>query len=499
MKLKHIFILLLCFSFFSISAQTKDEAPKKEAVKEKATVSVKKSYQINSKTVPFDVTTGYLSLENNKAEQVAKVFYTAYIQENTKSEQRPIMFAFNGGPGSASVWLHLGVLGPKIIEMTDKGETLPPPYKLIENKHTWLDLCDIVFIDPVGTGFSRPETEQKPDGFYGFKNDAKWVSEFIRQYVNANKRWDSPKYLCGESYGTTRAVGVADYLMSKHGMYLNGIVLVSCALDFETLREYDGNNLPFVCNLPAYSAAAFYHKQLADSLQADLPSLLKKAEHFAINTYAPFLLKGDWVTEKEKLAVAKRLSQLTGIDVKTLLDNNLRMKSYRFRKQLMIDSLQTIGRFDSRLTIFDDAVYKEWSRVDPSFVAVKGAVSTCMNSYVRKELGYEINLPYHLIGRVQPWEYENGKYLNVIPTLRKIMIDNPSMKVWVANGYYDMATSYFGTEYALSQAFIPKHLQANIFKTYYEAGHMMYYHKASLVKMKKDAVDFFAKPENFRK
>jgi len=489
MKNSLLLCALLVFNL-GLFAQDKD-AKAKEEIPEP--VKLDKTYRLEGKDMAFAVETGYFQLEDNKTEPVAKIFYTSYALKNTKSEDRPIMFAFNGGPGSASVWLHLGVLGPKRIETTEQGDAVAPPYGLVDNESSWLDLCDIVFIDPVGTGFSRADKDKKAADFYGYDKDAMWVSEFIRQYVNANKRWDSPKYLCGESYGTTRAVGVADYLMAKHGMYLNGIVLVSCALDFETLREYDGNNLPMVCNLPAYSAAAFYHKQLADSLQKDLPSLLQKAETFTMNKYAPFLMKGSWVTEQEKAEVGKRLSQLTGISEKVLRENNYRMTSYRFRKQLLRDSMQHVGRFDSRLKVFDDEVYAEWGRVDASFVGIKGAFSTCINSYLRKDLGYENNLPYYIIGRVHPWEYDNGKYLNVIPTLRKIMIDNPDMQVWLANGYYDMATSYFGTKYAVSQAFIPDHLQSNVNMTFYEAGHMMYLHHPSLVKLKRDAKSFFDK------
>lgn len=485
--------LLLLFLLVIYSVGTAQETKEKKQEEQPEPVRLDKTYKLSGKDLGFSVETGYFQLEDDKAEAVANIFYTSYTLKNAESKQRPIMFAFNGGPGSASVWLHLGVLGPKRIKMTDDGNAVAPPYELVENKYSWLDLCDIVFIDPVGTGFSRPEKDKDSKGFYGFENDAKWVSEFIRQYVNKNKRWDSPKYLCGESYGTTRAVGVADYLMKKHWMYLNGIILVACALDFETLREFDGNNLPYVCNLPAYAAAAFYHRQLGDSLQSDLTSLLKKTERFAINEFAPFLLKGDGVTEAEKDAVASRLSQLTGLSEKIWIDNNFRLKSYRFRKQLLIDSVQHVGRFDSRLKVFDDEVYSEWGRVDASFVSIKGAFSTSINSYLRKDLGYENNLPYYVIGRVHPWEYDNGKYLNVIPQLREIMMDNPSMKLWLANGYYDMATSYFGTEYALSQAFIPKHLKKNVYKTYYEAGHMMYLHYPSLVKMKSDAEAFFEK------
>jgi len=484
------FIVLICLylSSFTTNAQSKDSVKT-----DNKTVVTKKTFTIAGKSMSFTVETGYLAWKDDKDEQKANVFYTSYIKDGETEGKRALSFAFNGGPGSSSLWLHLGCLGPKRIIMDETGNAPAPPYELTNNESSWLDLTDIVFIDPVGTGFSRPVKGEKDAQFYGYKNDLESVGEFVRLFLNKQKRWGSPKYIIGESYGTTRAAGLSKYLIDEHGIYLNGIALLSCALDFETLREFEDNDLGYISYLPSITATSFYHKKLAPSLQKDLQTSLSKVESFIYSSYANALFKGSLISQNEKEKIADSLSFYTGLSKAYILKSNLRIPSWRYRKALLNDSLKSIGRFDSRLTMLETDANDDDCANDASFTKIRAAFSTSINYYLRSELKYSNDLPYTIIGNVSPWEYSNGKYLNVIPSLSEAMIQNPDMKVWIASGYYDLATPYFGTNHSLYQANIPTSLRKNISTTYYEAGHMMYLYKPCLEKLKKDAVQFYAK------
>jgi len=448
------------------------------------------SVSIQGKTIAYTAETGYLKLQDESLKHTANMFYISYRKKDADATNRPISFCFNGGPGSSSIWLHLGALGPKRIATTPEGNATPPPYAIENNEYSWLDLTDLVFIDPVGTGFSRPAEGEKADQFYGYKNDIEAVSEFIRLFLNKEKRWQSPKYLVGESYGTTRAVGVSKYLIEEHGINVNGISLISAALDFRTLREYDGNDLATICYLPVCASTAYYHNQV-DTVAVNFADFLKQAEFFATNSYMHALSKGRNLGNEDKNAIADSLARYTGLDKTFILKNHLRVPSYRFRKALLNDQWKNVGRYDTRLTIQDTDPANDYGGDDASYVHIKGAFSTCMNSYVRTDLQYSNDLPYKIIGNVYPWQFANGRYLNVVPDLERALIQNPSMKVWVANGYYDMATSYFGTQYALSHLFVPDNLFANISMTYYYGGHMMYLIDSQLKKLKTDARAFY--------
>ena len=486
--MKKNIILLICLYLISINSfsQTKDSTKN-----ESKPVITKKTYVIAGKTMSFTVETGYLAWKDDKNEQKANVFYTAYIKDGEQEGKRALCFAFNGGPGSSSLWLHLGCIGPKRIVLDDLGNATAPPYELTNNESSWLDLTDIIFIDPVGTGFSRPTKGEKDAQFYGYKNDISSVGEFIRLYLNKQKRWASPKYIVGESYGTSRAAGLSKYLIDQHGIYLNGIVLISTTLDFETFREYDNNDLSFLCYLPSITASSFYHHKLAPGLELDLTKSLGKVESFIYNYYANALLKGSLLSQIEKDKIADSLSYYTGLSKAYILKSNLRIPSWRYRKALLNDSSKSIGRFDSRLVIPETDDLDDDCANDASFTKIRGAFSSSINYYLRSELQYNNDLPYNIIGNVSPWEYANGKYLNVMPDLSDAMIQNPDMKVWVASGYFDLATPYFGAKYALNHANIPVSLRKNITTTYYEAGHMMYLYKPCLEQIKKDAIRFF--------
>ena len=414
--------------------------------------------------------------------------------EKPDPAKRPILFSFNGGPGSSSVWLHMGALGPKMVLMTDEGNTLPPPYKYVDNPNTWLDKADIVFIDPMMTGYTRPAGKTPQSDFTGFDNDIAFVGDFIRLYLARYKRWSSPKFIAGESYGTTRAAGLSGYLQERHGLYVNGIILISAILDFSTARFDRGNDLPYPLFLPTFAATSWYHKKL-DAKYTNLPALLKEVQQFSLNEYSNALLKGDRITNAERNSIINKLHDYTGLSKEYLDETNLRLSVGRYNKELMRKEGKTVGRLDSRLIGDDYDKAGEEYDYDPSYnIAIYGPYTAAINDYIRRTLKYDNDLPYEILtGRVRPWSNSRDKYLNVAETLRDAMVKNPYLKVWVCNGYYDMATPYFATDYVMHHMFLPKELQGNVNFTFYEAGHMMYIHKPSLLQLKKDYADFMDK------
>lgn len=461
-----------------------------------ATSKTKHTIALGGKPFDYEATAGTLALKDEEGKPQANIFYTAYTKPGADATKRPITFCFNGGPGSSSVWLHMGAFGPKRIAMTDDGQPLPPPVKLIDNEGTILDLTDLVFIDPVSTGFSRAADEKNAKNFHGLQEDLQVVSDFIRAYVTKHDRWDSPKYLAGESYGTTRASALAGHLESRVGMRLNGILLVSAVLNFGTIRFDEGNDSPFTLFLPSYAATAWHHKKLPSELQKKtLPELVAEAEVFATGEYQQALFKGAALSESDRKAVAEKTAKFTGLSAEYVLRSDLRLDGQRFMKELLRTDSKTVGRFDSRYTGKDVTGVSERPDYDPSYTAVQGSYTEGFNSYVRKQLRYETELPYEILtGRVQPWNYGqagNGRYVNVAPTLRSAMIANPDLRVLVANGYYDLATPFAATKYTFNHLGGDRKLLDCVTMTYYEAGHMMYLHKPSLLKLKDDIARFY--------
>ncbi|MBB6097063.1 carboxypeptidase C (cathepsin A) [Deinobacterium chartae] len=427
----------------------------------------------------------------------ATLFFTAYTRDGVSDlASRPITFCFNGGPGSSSVWLHLGLFGPRRVEMDPEGFPLAPPYRLLENEYTLLDHTDLVFIDPVSTGYSRAVDGAKASEYHGFKRDLEAVGEFIRLYTSRNGRWLSPKFLAGESYGTTRAAGLAGYLQERHGLYFNGLMLISSILDFGTALFTPGNDLPHALFLPTFTATAFYHGRLPSDLQGDLQTALRESEAFAMGEYTLALMRGDALEDAERAEIARRLARLTGLSEAYLERVNLRPEIHRFVKELLRDQGRTVGRLDSRFTGFDRDAGGEHNEFDPSMSAIMGPYTASMNHYVRADLGFESDLPYEILtGRVQPWSYaeHQNRFVNVAETLRKAMSMNPHLKVLVANGYYDLATPYFATEYTMNHLGVDRSLRGNLSMTYYEAGHMMYIQLAALEALKQDLAEFIGR------
>lgn len=452
----------------------------------------KHQLKLSTGVLNYTATTGYMEIKDEKDTLKANLFFIAYTKDGmADSVKRPILFSFNGGPGSSSVWLHMGALGPKKVLMTEEGNTLPPPYQYADNPDTWLEQADIVFIDPMLTGYTRPAGKTASADFTGFDNDLRFVGDFIRLYVTRYQRWSSPKYIAGESYGTTRAAALSGYLQERYGLYANGIILISAILDFGTVRADRGNDLPFALQLPTFAATSWYHKKL-DARYTNLQTLLREVELFSKNEYSNALVQGDQLPAAERNRLISKLHDYTGLSKEYLDQTNLRLSVGRYNKELLRNEGKTVGRLDARITGQDYDQAGDEFDYDPSYDrAIYGAYTAAFNDYVRRELKYENDLPYEILtGRVQPWSNSRDKYLNVAESLRSAMVKNPYLKVWICNGYYDMATPYMATDYVISHMFLPADLRHNIRFTYYEAGHMMYIHRPSLVKLKKDFAEF---------
>jgi carboxypeptidase C (cathepsin A) len=452
---------------------------------------------IDGRELKFTATCGYMKIKGEEDKVKGSIFFTSYELDGVEEmSARPITFCFNGGPGCSSMWLHFASIGPKRVGLTEKGNFLPPPGTLIDNEYTWLQFTDLVFIDPVGTGYSRPGKDQEADYFYGVKEDLESVGEFIRLYITKHKRWTSPKFVAGESYGTTRAAGLSGLLQDSLGVDLNGIVLISAVLDFQTIQMRQGNDLPYVLFLPSYTATAWYHGKLSPAMQKDLPKTLKEVEEWAMTTYLTALAKGDGITPEEKDRIAERLSACTGVSKTFAKVNNLRIPQHRFCKELLREDSRTAGRLDSRFKGIETDPAGEAPEYDPSFF--KGPFVTAVNDYVRNTLKYENDLPYTPmspeVNHAWKWNYPRSDYpgfLNVAEVLQKELNRNPYLQVLVACGYYDLATPYLASIYTANHLGLEEDRRDRVSLTYYESGHMMYYHRPSLVKFTKDTKDFY--------
>ncbi len=489
----------------SAKSSPSESEPKKPAPQDQLSIT-KHSVIINNKKIDYTVTAGTIILreesekkgeasgESEGEKAKASIFFMAYTRDGVKEmSKRPVTFSFNGGPGSSSVWLHLGVLGPRRVLMDDVGNLPQPPFKLVQNEHSLLDQTDLVFIDPVSTGYSRIVSGEKAKEYHGFKRDIESVGDFIRLYATRYHRWASPKFLIGESYGTTRASGLSGYLQERHGMYLNGIMLVSAILNFQTARFGPGNDLPYILFLPTYTAIAWYHKRLSKELQKSLRAALDQSERFAAQDYTLALMKGSALGGAERKKIIQRLSLLTGLGDDYIDKTDLRIEIQRFVKELLRDERRTVGRLDGRFKGIDRDSAGENNEYDPSLTGIMGPYSGTFYDYVRKDLKFESDLPYEILtGRVQPWSYTDfeNAYVNVAETLRRAMSANPHLKVHVANGYYDLATPYFATEYTFNHLGLDTSLTKNISMSYYEAGHMMYIHLESLRRLKRELAKF---------
>jgi len=469
------------------------------------------SVEIDGERVVYTATAGTMDLADDGGDPRASLFYIAYRRVQNAdgvlagdadpsyadADERPITFSFNGGPGSSSVWLHLGLFGPRRVAYADEvGNPGPPPYGVVENAHSLLDVSDFVFIDPVSTGYSRAADGVSEKAFHGLEADLDSVAEFIRRYITAERRWRSPKIIAGESYGTTRAAGLAQRLLTSHGIAVSGIVLISPVLDFQTIRFGEANDLPFAMFLPSYAAAAHYHGALPESQQQrPVEELVADARAFALGEYLPALLAGASLPEARRQRVRDRLSQFTGLAPAYLERSNLRVTMPRFAKQLLSDQRRTIGRLDARFTGIDGDLADDRYGYDPSYEAIRANYTESLNAYVREELGYRSDLPYEILTSVWPWDYGaagRDRYVSVSDRLRDAMHRQPHSRLFVAMGYHDLATPFFAAETTLNRMRLAPDYRGRVELRYYPAGHMMYVHAPTLERMRKDLVSFYA-------
>ena len=463
-------------------------------LKEETPVSTQHSIRVGRKTLKYTATVGRMPLKDDKGEVQANMSFFAYTLDDVKDvADRPLAFVYNGGPGSSSVWLHLGAVGPKRVVMQDEGWMPQQPYRLEDNPHTWLDMMDMVFIDPVGTGYSRAENPDKnKENYWTTEKDIESVGEFIRMYLTRYSRWASPLFLAGESYGTTRSAGLSDHLLDR-GMAVSGIVLISTVLNMQGLRFERGNDLPYHLYLPTYAATAWYHGKLDDDLQAmSVAEVVALAEAYAEDEYALALLKGDKLDDEDYQYHVEQVARFTGLTPDYVDRANLRVHIIRFCKELRRDDRRTVGRLDSRFEGNDADAVGEFFEFDPSFNAIIPPYTAMFNQYVRAELGYESDLKYEILSFQvnQNWDSGNGKFTDTSEALRKALSKNPHTQVMAAQGYYDLATPHFAWLYTFNHMNLTPEQRARFRTTYYEAGHMMYLHTGELEKLKQDVLAF---------
>jgi carboxypeptidase C (cathepsin A) len=446
-------------------------------------------------SLTYHTTAGMMPLKDAKGEIEAQIFFMAYTLDSPDGDpKRPLTFAFNGGPGSSSIWLHMGALGPKRVGLNPDGTTPPPPYRLVDNDETWLTETDLVFIDPVGTGFSRAKSEEIAEKYWSYNKDIESVGEFIRLYLTRYGRWTSPLFLAGESYGTIRASGLAGHLIDK-GIAFNGILLVSATTSYMTLSSGDlrGLDLPYVLYLPTYTATAWYHKQLPDDLQQrDLRDVLAEVEQWAMSDYLVALAQGDALAGDRRAEITRQLARYTGLSEEYVDGSRLRIHIMRFCKELLRRRRMTVGRIDSRFTGVDDLAVTEEPDFDPSLS--NAAWASVFNDYVRRELGYKTDTEYEILSMKvnEKWKFDSVRmgFLDTGEALRKAFARNPYMRVFVAFGYYDLATVYQGIVYNIDHIGLEPAWRANVCFAGYEGGHMMYVDDTERVRLKRDVSRF---------
>lgn len=419
----------------------------------------------------------------------AEVFVTSYLAKDA-GDERPVIFAFNGGPGSSSVWLHLGIFGPRRVLSGDVDDPQPAPYGLVDNPESLLRHADLVFIDPMTTGYTRAVVGGSPTEYHGYTRDRDLVADVIRIWLGRHQRWLSPKFLAGESYGTTRAASLAGHLVSRHGIALNGIILISAVLDFATIRFTRGNDLPYIHYLPTYAATAAYHDGLSTS---EVEQRIERARDFAATTYASSLALGSRLSEEDQQSLADELSTLIGLDPGYIRRSRFRIEHSHFFAELLRERGLDTGRLDTRFTMAPANLNNEVQEVDPSHMFIFFPYTAAFNAYVRSELGFTSDLEYEILtGRVQPWSYKEfeGRAVNSTEELSKALRATPDLAVHVGFGYYDGATPFSASEYVLDHLDVPTDITDRIVRRYYPAGHMTYVHEESRVAQSRDIAEF---------
>jgi carboxypeptidase C (cathepsin A) len=480
-----------------------DQKPTANAAPKEETSTTDHTIRVGGQSISYKATASTTLLKNEKDEPTALIFTVAYTKSDVKdSSQRPIAFLYNGGPGSASVWLHMGAFGPRRVKTPNAEPSPPPPYDVEDNANSLLDKTDLVFIDPVGTGYSRAVGKSQDKDFWGIDSDVKSIAQFINLYVTKNNRWNSPKFLIGESYGTFRSAALSNYLQSNDGMYLNGIVLLSTVLDLGTLSFNPGEDMPYIFYLPSYAATAWYHKLMEDR-PSDLNAFLDEARKFASTEYASALMKGSNLPEQEKTAVVKKLARFTGLSEDYIRKADLRVSLSKFMAELQRSRGLTTGRLDARFSGSETDLLAEYASYDPLETAVTGPFTAAFNRYVREELKFSQERKYEVLNDTAneqwDWKHHSGRRSgfpgspNVEGDLVEALVENPHLHLQVENGFFDLATPFFATEYTMDHLELPQNLRSNISLEYYDAGHMMYLRDDSLAKLKDNIATFLDK------
>ena len=509
-----IVALALLFAVEPIGAAEEKPAPppaesKKPVEPPKAEQSVTQhSLVIGGVALSYTATAGTQIVRNGKDEPYAAIGYTAYVKKDADPSRRPITFAYNGGPGSSSVWLHMGALGPKRIATSNAGPTPPPPYKVVDNAESILDRTDLVMIDPVGTGYSHAVGDAKDKDFWGADPDIESISRFISQFISDNGRWNSPKYLLGESYGSTRSAGIVDYLETRSNMAFNGVILVSVALDLEAIFNLPANDRPYPLFLPTYAAVAWFHGALANK-PAKLEPFLAEVRAFATGPYTAALEKGHDQPAAERAEIVRKLHEYTGLSAEYLEKSDLRVDEGAFTQELLRGRRATVGRLDSRFLGYMFDPLEKQSDYDPQVAAIASAYTAAFLDYYNRELKFGQGKTYTISNSdLFPfWDFKHKppgspfaipSLTNTAPDLAHAMGYDPSLRVLALNGYYDLATPFLATEYTMSHLGLDSSLQPRIEMKYYEAGHMMYVHEPSLKAMKADVADFIDRTSRVR-
>ncbi|PYV49644.1 MAG: peptidase S10 [Acidobacteria bacterium] len=453
---------------------------------------------LDGKTLKYTATAGRLPIKRGDGKIEAEMFFVAYSVDGQDASKRPLTFAFNGGPGSATIWLHMGALGPKHVALTADGVLPAAPYRVEDNPYTLLDKSDLVMVDAIGTGFSRAENMDTSKKFWGVKGDIEAFSEFIRMYLSRYERWSSPLFLLGESYGTTRAAGISGHL-SELGINFNGITLLSMVLNFQTLEDTKTNDEPYIYLIPSYTMIAGYHHKLPSDLLQDLNKARQEAEQWAVGEYTQALAKGDAMTAAERDKVITDMARYTGLTKEVIDQANLRIDVPKFTHYLLLDQKVRVGRLDGRYSGPDPDGLLDTRFYDPTEANIMAPYNTVFNNYVRTELGYKTDMPYYVFAQQQgfedrwDWGSAGEGFPDTASALRRAVVKNPYLKVLVMEGYYDLACPYFAANYTVDHLNLPEKFRAQISYATYESGHMVYLHQSSLKKMKGDEAGFIEK------